>query len=1080
MLGAPPLRGKFSRRGGSRCSLGGTTRADPWTRRPFGAYKSPPPMTLRLQCPSCNRPYRLPDPPPAEGKRYRCTCGTVLTVTYPEEYRERLRQAAAEGGASGAAPAPARALRNEAQPPSERIQPPSPSQQQPAPPRPPRPAVDSQAPTSRLAPSPALGAASASRDSAPRPIPGPERAWAPPPMPPPLAPSSPRVPSLTAPPQIPPMGPMSAARPTPAPAAAARAPLAVPGSSGPDGDEDDDERRATDPPRAAPPRPPRPPVRWGFVAKWATTLLAGGALLGALAVAGVLFYYSRDLPSVESLRHYAPPTVTVISDMNGRAIGEFFEEQRYVVPIEAVPEHVQNAFLAAEDASFWEHGGIDYMGMVRAFIRNVTEQRMAQGASTITQQVARSFLLTKEKKLARKIREILLAFRIENNFDKKYILHLYLNQIFLGHGAYGVEAASRLYFGKSVGSLTVPEAALIAGLPQAPSNYSPNKNYDAAKARQAYVLGQMAGRGMITEAQAEEFRNAPLTFVRKRDRNLDHAPYYVEHVRRYLVDTYGHDTVYNQGLQVRVPIDLEVQQAANQAVQDGVRRVDRRLGWRGPILQLTDPAAVRTLLDEIDRERTRALRAYDPSVHIGDGAVDIALVPALTVGEESRAVLEEVHEKWARVAVGQRKAILAVEDFAWCHKVNPLQDFRYFKCSAIDDVLKPGDVVVVRVVAAEHDFSKLFGKDHTGSATFPRLAMSQNPWPEAAILSVRVTDGAVLAVVGGSDYGETEFNRATQAKRQVGSTFKPFVYAAGIDRKERPYTPSTILVDAPIVEEMLPKAGETEPELWKLDNSDGEYLGDTTLRRGLVLSRNAVTVRLAMDLGLRYLSDFYGRFGFDSKLEPNMSTALGTASITLVEMARAYSVFATLGDRRDSYWISEVTDRTGKVLERTDAGALAEDVLSEESAFVMVGLLQDVVRAGTATAALELGVPVAGKTGTTSEFRDAWFCGFTPEVVTAVWVGLDEFKSLGRGMYGADIALPLWIDTMRAALAKYPPSDYPKPPGVVFARVDSKSGQLARDGEKGTAVAFKRGTEPTSFAPDAGAVDTDDFLSGEY
>lgn len=803
-------------------------------------------------------------------------------------------------------------------------------------------------------------------------------------------------------------------------------------------------------------------------------------LLGGVAVAAVLFYYSRDLPSVERLATYEPPTVTVVTDNNGRTIGEFFEEQRYVVPIEAVPKHVQDAFIAAEDASFWEHSGIDYFGMARAFFKNVSEQRMAQGASTITQQVARSFLLTREKKLARKIKEIILAYRVEANFEKAYILHLYLNQIFLGHGAYGIEAASRLYFDKSVGSLTIPEAAIIAGLPQAPSNYSPNRNFSAAKARQRYVLDQMAARAMITKEEADQHYAAPLTFVKKRDRNLDHAPYYVEHIRRYLVETYGHDTVYNGGLKVRVPIDLEVQAAANQAVAAGVRKVDRRLGWRGPLQQLADPVSVRALLDEIDHQRIAWLLAYDPSREVPEGAVDSSLVPMLTVGEETRAVVEQVSSKWAVLAVGQRRALLPVEGFSWCHKVNPLQDFRYFKCNSIDDVLKPGDVVVVKVEAADEDFTGKLGADWTGPARMPRLSMSQNPWPEAAVLTVRVTDGAVLAVVGGSDYTESEFNRATQAKRQVGSTFKPFVYAAGIDRKDRPYTPSSILVDAPIVEEMLPKAGEKEPEIWKLDNSDGEYLGDTTLRRGLVLSRNAVTVRLAMDLGMKYLSDFYPRFGFDSKLEPNLSTSLGTASITLVEMARAYSVFATLGDRRDPYWISEVKDRHGKVLERTEAGAVAEDVLSEESAFVMVGLLQDVVRAGTATAALSLGVPVAGKTGTTSEFRDAWFCGFTPEVMTAVWVGLDEFKSLGRGMYGADIALPLWIDTMREALKKYPPSDYPKPPGVVFARVDSKSGLLAKEGDKGVAVAFKRGTEPSSFAPDAGSVDAEEFLSGEY
>jgi penicillin-binding protein 1A len=808
-------------------------------------------------------------------------------------------------------------------------------------------------------------------------------------------------------------------------------------------------------------------------------LAASMIVLGALGIVGILAWYARDLPSVESLKVYAPPTVTVVTDAQGQVLGEFFEEQRYVTPLEDIPEHVQNAFVAAEDASFWEHGGLDYIGIARAMVKNVREARMAQGASTITQQVARSFLLTREKKLERKIKEVLLAWRIEKSLSKETILYLYLNQIFLGHGAYGVEAASRLYFGKPASSLTVPEAAIIAGLPQAPSTYSPNRNFAAAKARQRYVLDQMALRSMITRAEADQFYDTPLPFVRKRDRNLDLAPYYVEHVRRYLVKEYGHDKVYREGLRVRVPIDLEIQRAANQAVQDGVRRVDRRMGYQGPRGHVKDAAERRARLDAIDTKRTEALAPYDPAWHPGKAPVEPSRLPPLAVAEESEAIVDEVHPKWAKLSVGQRQAILMVDDFAWCHKVNPAQDFRYFQCKSFDDVLHPGDVVLVKVKAVEEDFVAQMGSQ-AGPTRFPRLQMSQDPAPESAILTVRLRDGAILAMVGGTDYEGTEFNRATQARRQVGSTFKPFVYAAGIDRKENPFTPSSILVDAPIVEEMMPKVGKTEPELWKLDNADGEYLGETTLRRGLILSRNALTVRLAMGLGTRYLHDFFGRFGLETELEQNLSTALGTASLTMTELARAYSVFATLGDRRDLYSISEVVDRDGKVLEKTDEAPLTADVLSEETAFVMVGLLQDVVRAGTAGAALSLGVPVAGKTGTTSEFRDAWFVGFTPEVLTATWVGLDKFESMGKGMYGGDMALPIWIDVMREAVAKYPPSEYPKPPGVVFARVDSKSGLLAKEEEKGVAIAFKRGTEPTTYAPAAGDVDTADFLSGEY
>ncbi len=1074
-------------------------------------------MVLRLHCPHCRTPYRLPDPPPPEGKKYRCTCGTVLTVQYPEEVREELKRrvsaaAAPPSNTQGsmspvATAAQVPAVQATARPTfGQTVTPPRPVEgwappTGPAPMAPPRPwpapgptpppvqapMSPGRAPGAGLTapqPPPPLAAARPSAIGFTAPPTAPplssSRAAAadltPPPSAAPLPPSRIPVTKLTAPPIVPPLVPRrsvegaGSGRPPPA----LREPISQE-------DAETDFVPAPEPPPPAARRKkkegaPRRPFPWRAAFGFGASL----AVLGALGVLGILWYYAQDLPSVESLRVYEPPTVTVITDAGGQTLGEFFEEQRYVTPLDEIPQHVQDAFIAAEDASFWEHGGLDYIGIARAMVKNVREARMAQGASTITQQVARSFLLSREKKLERKVKEVLLAWRVEQNFDKEYILFLYLNQIFLGHGAYGVEAAARLYFGKGVGSLTVPEAAIIAGLPQAPSTYSPNRNLQAAKARQRYVLDQMALRKMITPVEADAYYNTPLDFVRKRDHNLDLAPYYVEHIRRYLVKEYGHDKVYREGLQVRIPIDQEIQRAANQAVQDGVRRVDHRMGYQGPRAQLTDVAAVRQKLDEIDTQRTVALSPYDPAWHPGEAPVDPARLPPLSVGEETEAVIEKVAPKWALLAVGSRKAILPVEDFAWCHKVNPLQDFRYFQCKTFDDVLHEGDVVLVRVKAAEEDFATTLGADVVGGTRYPRLAMSQDPAPESAILTMRLTDGAVLAMVGGTTYEGTEFNRATQARRQVGSTFKPFVYAAGIDRKDHPYTPSSILVDAPIVEEMMPKVGKTEPELWKLDNADGEYLGDTTLRRGLILSRNAVTVRLAMGLGSKYLHDFFGRFGFDTELEQNFSTALGTSSLSITELARAYSVFATLGDRRDMVFVSEVKDRHGKVLERTEAGTLTPDVLDEDTAFVMVGLLQDVVRAGTAGAALSLAVPVAGKTGTTSEFRDAWFVGFTPEVLTTTWIGLDKFESMGRGMYGGDMALPVWIDVMREALKKYPPSEYPKPPGVVFARVDSKTGLLAKEGDKAAAVAFKRGTEPTTFAPEAGDVDTADFLSGEY
>ena len=498
---------------------------------------------------------------------------------------------------------------------------------------------------------------------------------------------------------------------------------------------------------------------------------------------------------------------------------------------------MRNAFVSAEDASFWEHSGLDFMGIARAMLKNVQERRMAQGASTITQQVARSFLLTREKKLARKIKEAILSVRVERNFEKEHILYLYLNQIYLGHGAYGVQAASHLYFDKDVRDLRLSEAAILAGLPQAPHTYSPNRNFQAAKDRQKYVLGQMVRRGYATQEEADAAFAEDLIFAKKRDRNLDIAPFYVEHVRRYLVATYGHDVVYNGGLEVTLPIDVALQLEANQAILDGVRVADKRIGYRGPQGKHEDPTAREALGWAIDRERAYALRPYHPAFSVPkDQKVDASVVPDLTEGEITRGLVVEVDKTWALVQVGSKLGVLPVEEFTWCHNVNPEVTWKYFTCRTLDDMVFVHDEVAVRVVKAGETWNKTLPEQYK-DRPLARLAMDQNPAPEAAMMSLRVTDGGVLAMVGGTDHENSEFNRAVQAKRQVGSTFKPLVYAAALDHEELGFTPSTILLDAPIVEEMSGKEGE----LWKPGNSGGEYLGETPFRRGLVLSRNIVT-----------------------------------------------------------------------------------------------------------------------------------------------------------------------------------------------------------------------------------------------
>jgi len=1134
-------------------------------------------MILRTRCPSCGASYRLQPPFPAEGKKYRCTCGTVITITYPDEVKQALSQpmpAVPADAPVTASPLPAvpdavvPQTRPSAAQPSAPASEPLAGPAQAAPPAPPVPApapppAAAAAPPTRPAATPAPVAppapmppprAAAAQPPPPRPAPAPMPAARPTPAREPRAPSRPLLPGanvaaagppagFTAPPSIPPLDTASRRRAPglDGPVSIRSEPLANraagrPGLTSPDSLRQapplDSTRRvpAAPPAPAAPPEPPqaaeptepavsdRPassplpspkrdaapkarkprkprkagakkakgtpaakkPARRGFFSrwyvKWPLLAILLGAIAGAVGLFALITHYGKDLPSVDSLAVYEPPTVTTLVDANGEFVGEFYEEQRYPTALDEIPKEVQNAFVSAEDAAFWDHNGLDFMGIARAALKNVQEQRMAQGASTITQQVARSFLLSREKKLERKLKEAILSTRVEKNFPKEHILYLYLNQIYLGHGAYGVEAASRLYWGKSVREIGLAEAAILAGLPQAPHTYSPNRSFEKAKARQRYVLDQMVRRGYATQEEADAAFAQEMTFVKKHDRNLVKAPYYVEHVRRYLVEKYGHDAVYKQGLQVTLPLDLGLQKVANEAVAKGVRSSDKRMGYRGPIAQHPEPAAKAKVLDAIDRERTIANRVYHPSFELPEGPLRADLVPGLVEGELTRGVVRQVDAKWALVDVGQKTGLMPVSEWSWCHNIKPESNWKFFQCRTMDDMLAVGDEIAIRVVNETETWGKTLPKDWAGESEFPRIAMEQDPAPEAALMSMRVTDGAILAMVGGTDFEETEFNRAIQAKRQVGSTFKPLVFAAALDSKDHNFTPSSILVDAPIVEQLSGKKGE----LWKPGNSGGEYLGDTTLRRGLVLSRNIVTLKLMQAMGADAVLKYMARFGFDTALEPNIGMGLGTSSLTMHEMLRAYTVFPTLGDRREPYFISEVKDRHGNVLESTTAGELTEDVMDEETAFVMVNLMQDVVRAGTARAALELKVPLAGKTGTTNGYRDAWFVGYTPELITSAWVGMDDFTQLGKGQYGGEIALPIWIHYMKAALEQYPPSEYEKPRQVTFERIDSKSGKLAREGETGTKVAFKKGTEPTEYAPSAGQVDAADFLSGDF
>jgi hypothetical protein len=778
-------------------------------------------MILRTRCPTCGATYRLQEPLPPEGKRYRCTCKTVITISYPEAVRKRIHAtqlSMEQEDATATQPvgtAPVTAAELATVPPVQEDDSPSGRRRGQG--------TDTAPPSTQQA---GHQTEETLRDRAAR-----SRAEAhlsKPPSIPPMRPARPlpkspfgdEASTLRRPPpenldeardgEVDPdegptvvesmnrpfAGPMQLDRqldedsestelasPRPADEGHARIDHSGLHGSSPvayESDLEDDVPTTQGLPGVgkSPPSKPKRSRSARFLRALAIVVLTP-VLLGVI---WLIISYSfwgnpfgtigKDLPSVDSLARYEPPVVTVVQDSTGKTLGEFYEQQRYVVPLEQIPDTVRNAFIAAEDASFWEHSGLDYKGIVRAMVKNVQEGRMAQGASTITQQVARTFLLTREKKLTRKIKEAILASRIENNFEKEHILFLYLNQIYLGHGAYGVQAAARLYFGKSVSELNLPEAAIIAGLPQAPANYSPNKNFQAAKDRQRYVLNQMARRGYITQEDADAAYERELVFSKKHNVNLDYAPFYVEHVRRYLVKTYGHYATYNQGLQVTIPIDTELQQVANKALKKGVRVADKRIGYRGAE-KLAGEAAIAQALIDIDRIRTLALRPYDPSYELPEGAVPDGEVPALQEGEYSKGVVAEVSRKWALVDVGSLRGLLPVDEFKWCHNVNTELNFNWFVCKRLDDVIHKGDLIEVRVVNANESWKKTLGRRFKGPVEYPRLAMEQDPDPQGALLSLRLSDGAVLAMVGGSSFSGSEFNRAIQAKRQVGSTFKP-------------------------------------------------------------------------------------------------------------------------------------------------------------------------------------------------------------------------------------------------------------------------------------------------------------------
>lgn len=777
--------------------------------------------------------------------------------------------------------------------------------------------------------------------------------------------------------------------------------------------------------------------RLNFFFKWAFAIFVVCAVTGMGATAVGYYYFTRDLPVITTLSDYNPPVVTTFYSEDGRKIAEFFDERRFVIELSQMPDHLVNAFIAAEDARYYEHDGIDLYGIARAFLKNIEAGAIVQGGSTITQQVAKSFFLTPERSYTRKIKEAILAYRIDRYFEKDEILYLYLNQIYLGSSAYGVEAAARRYFGKPAKELTLAESALLAGLPSAPSRYSPKNNPDRAKTRQIYVLNRMAAHELITGEELKEAIEQPVEIKPRENLFREMTPHYAEHVRRIVENRYGREMLYQGGLKVYTNVDIEKQEAAKKALRKGLRALDKRRGYRGPVNHL----------DKKETEQFAALlrqeQAFDP----------------LEKGRITKGVVVNVDDskKLVSVRMGDETGTIALEDMKWARPVDPDVPYGRSFVQRPGDVLRVGDVIEIRIKKEKSD------KDDTW-----KLALEQKPEVQAALLSMEPGSGSVKAMIGGRDFSQSQFNRAYQARRQPGSAFKPIIYAAAIDRG---YTPATTIADTPVVYEDIER-----DFTWKPRNYDETFHGYTLFRDGLIHSRNVITVKILQDIGIPYLVEYSEKLGIHSHLERDLSLALGSSGVSLLELTGAYSVFANQGERVEPQFINRIEDRNGNVIFIGDSSG--ERVISRSTAYIMTHLMEQVIQEGTGWRLKALNRPAAGKTGTTNQLVDAWFMGYTPDCVTGVWVGLDNQGSLGAGETGSRSAAPIWLDYMQDVLADKPRQFFPVPDSVVFAQIDADTGLLpVGESRRVISECFKEGTVPTEKTRGADALtEKEDFF----
>jgi penicillin-binding protein 1A len=751
----------------------------------------------------------------------------------------------------------------------------------------------------------------------------------------------------------------------------------------------------------------------------------------------LFLYYSHQLPDFTPLKVRQLNAYSIVYSEEDEVVGKFLMNNRIPIPYEQIPKPLVNAFIAAEDADFFKHKGIDYKGIVRAIFKNIAAGRIVQGGSTITQQVTKTFFLTPKRSLLRKLKEVAYAFGLERNLNKEEILFLYLNNIYLGNGAYGVEAAAESYFNKRMEQLNLAEMSMMAGLVKAPSRYSPINNLKRAKDRQAYVLTRMVELGFISPEQKERTLQTPLKIQSRENAYFSRAPYFTEFIRQQMERKYGKEKLYQEGLRIYTAFDLSLQKVAQKSIETGLRELDKRQGFRGPIQTLSS-SEIKTL-----SQKKGAMTSFSQN-EMYEGVI----------------LSKDDSKKFYTVWVEGRKGTLPFSEMTWALHIKPGQPFKPQKVKGPSDLLKTGDVINVRV-------KELPKKDQPLS-----LSLEQEPLVQGALLCLDPKTGYVKAMVGGRDFSESQFNRVIYSRRQPGSAFKPIIYGAAL---EKGYTPTTILMDSP-VEYSDPDGSD----YWAPKNYDKNFMGPITFRNALAHSRNVVTVKILEDIGVGHVLNFIKKLGIESPIKRDLSVALGTSGVSMVELATAFGVFANGGERAKPIFIKKIVTMKGEVLEENipyieleekeeeeeenielSSSDSREHVISPQNAFIMTHLLEGVVQHGTGQRAKVLGRPIAGKTGTSSDYTDAWFIGYTPSLLTEVWVGFDDKTTLGKDETGARAALPIWISFMDQALANTPVETFNPPPGIILRKVNIESGLPSNEDSKETIMeAFIEGTLP--------------------